>query len=83
MLRQLTEAPGDASIELLHDGKAVRRYRGRLVVLPADGMDGEVLLHPCAGEGIDAARMEAGPVSVRAGAGASVCNWPRTGRAVP
>lgn len=66
MLRQLLDAPGDASIELLHDGKAVRRYRGRLVVLPAQEVDGEVLLHPCTGEGIDAARMEAGQVSVRA-----------------
>lgn len=66
MLRQLTEAAGDVFIELRHDGKAVRRYRGRLVVLSAEAVDGEILLHPCKGEGIDAIRMEAGPVSVRA-----------------
>ncbi len=66
MLRQLLEAPADAAIELLHDGMTVRCYRGQLAVLPASGVAGQVLLHACTGKGIDAAKLEAGPVSVRA-----------------
>lgn len=65
MLRQFIDSQPDAAVEFLHDGHAVRSYRGRLAVLPAFGAHGEVLLHACTGTGIDAAKLNAAPVSVR------------------
>ena len=66
MLRQLIAAPADSAIHFLHDGMSVRCYRGELAVLPVSGVEGELLLHPCTGKGIDAAKLKASQMSVRA-----------------
>jgi tRNA(Ile)-lysidine synthase len=65
MLRQVLEAPADAKLELEHDGKVLRRFRGELALLPIAAMQGEVFFHACDGAGIDAARMRAKAVTVR------------------
>lgn len=66
MLRQLIEAPSDAAIELVHEGRALRRYRGSLSVLPAAGVKGEVVFREGRGRGIDAEKLAAAPVTMRA-----------------
>jgi tRNA(Ile)-lysidine synthase len=65
MLRQVLGASADARVEIEHDGRVLRRYRGELAVLPAAAAQGEVVFHACVGAGIDAARMRAKPVTVR------------------
>jgi tRNA(Ile)-lysidine synthase len=69
MLRQVLDAPADAKLELEHDGRVLRRYRGELALLPVAAAQGEVVFHACVGAGIDAARMRAQPVTVRVRAG--------------
>lgn len=66
MLRQVLGAPADAGVELEHDGKVLRRYRGELALLPASALQGELVFHACKGAGIDAAKLKARPVAVRA-----------------
>lgn len=69
MLRQVLCATPDAAIAVLHDGLVLRRFRTELAVLPQAAPPGqtwgEVLLHPCRGAGLDAAKLQIGPLSVR------------------
>lgn len=65
MLHQLISAPGDARVELHHDGQVLRRYRGVISVLPATLAAHSVALRKCRGSGIDAEKLKAGEVTVR------------------
>lgn len=65
MLRQLLEAPADARVEFGHDGLVLHRFRGEVRLGPATGSSGEVTYRQAAGEGIDAEKFRAGPVTVR------------------
>lgn len=69
MLRQLLAAAPDASIAIEHDGRLLRCWRGELAVLDPMLPEGEVVLTPCRGGGVDAARLRAAAVSVRRRAG--------------
>lgn len=66
MLRQIKAAPQDALVALEHDGATLRRFRGELAVLSQAAPPGEILFHSCQGAGIDAAKLKAGPLTIRA-----------------
>ena len=65
MLRQVLESAPDATPELVHDGKVLRRFRDELAVVPAVEGEGRIVFHECEGAGIDAARFRAQPSSIR------------------
>jgi len=64
MLRQVLG--GGANVEILHDGKVLRRYRDELALQIPASFEGEVVFHPSKGAGIDAAKLNAQPVTIRA-----------------
>lgn len=66
MLRQLIGANDDSAVELLLEGKALRRYRGSLALQPVGGVEGEVVFHASNGRGIDADKLASAPVTMRA-----------------
>ena len=65
MLRQVLSASAGANPAIAHDGKVLRRYRDELAVEPAAGFAGKVVFHPCTGAGIDAAKLQSQPMTVR------------------
>jgi len=69
MLRQLLAAGSDSAIALEHDGMLLRAWRGGIALLPATLPQGEVVLTPTRGAGIDMARLKGAPLELRVRSG--------------